>query len=283
MIQQAKQALRFGETPGLKQLHSALTPAQSVRPFRPRLPERETSDGYIVGFWQLRRRLSRLHWRDAQGIFAAWRLAIKLRAAKRRLDQHLRRTKRAQILAVLGDAEEAARGKLMGSFYKYVNLLCPKTSMQRIRLRNQSGELLSAKAVRAICLLTMPRRCSLGSPGCCHHFSRCLLICSQLRDGCRHFGTFPGRKLFQSSRQALAVGKIRLHIAVRFSQPSPPIASPPNSRSSLPSGPQSRLPGYPNPTNPLPHLPTYEPLDLCLGTTRLCFTSLNHTSRTRSC
>ena len=146
VIQQAKQALCFGETAGLQQLHSALTPARSDRPLRPRLPQRETSDGYIVGFWQLRRRLSRLHWRDAQGIFTAWRLAMKLRSAKKRLDQHLRRTKRAQILTVLGDAEEAARGKLMGSFYKYVNLLCPKASMQRIRLRNQSGELLSTQA-----------------------------------------------------------------------------------------------------------------------------------------
>ena len=144
-VQAAKSKL--GYVDGLLQpLHAAIQPAVALASPWPRMPPRENVDQHIQGFWQLRRRVSQLRWRDMRGLFLAWRLSAKLKAAKRALDRRLRQTRRMRILEVLHHAENAAARKLAGGFYKYVKLLSPKSSAQRIRLRDDKGGLVDQQA-----------------------------------------------------------------------------------------------------------------------------------------
>ena len=144
-IQAARHKLGYNE--GLLQcVHSALQQTH-VQPLQwPVMPPRQYQDQHIYGFWQLRRKVSRLQWRDQRGLFQAWRLSVKLKAAKRELDRRHRQAKRQRILEVLQQAEDAAKKKLAGGFYKYVKLLSPKSAPQRIRLRDDSGCLVDQNA-----------------------------------------------------------------------------------------------------------------------------------------
>ena len=143
----AASALGYGQQAALSELHVSLQsrPAPSCQ--RPRMPARESSYALITGFWRLRRRVTQLRWSDRRGIFQAWKLSVQLLSKKRELDRHLRQTKRAQILNVL---QSAVQKKHTGSFYGFVNLLCPKSQPQRIRLRSDSGQLLDQKAECAL-------------------------------------------------------------------------------------------------------------------------------------
>ena len=143
-IRAAQQSLEYAEGM-LRPLHVALQ-FSSARPDPwPRMPQRKNVDQHIHGFWQLRRRVSKLRWRDVRGVLLAWRLSARLKAAKRALDRRLRQAKRARVLAVLQQAEDAAAQKLAGGFYKYVKLLSPKTNAQRIRLRDAQGRLVDQR------------------------------------------------------------------------------------------------------------------------------------------
>ncbi|CAE7258436.1 Pol [Symbiodinium sp. CCMP2592] len=143
-IRAAQDSLGYAEGL-LKPLHVALQ-SSSARPDpRPSMPQRANVDQHIHGFWQLRRRVSKLRWRDARGILLAWHLSARLKAAKRDVDRRLRQAKRARILAVLQQAEDAAAQKLAGGFYRFVKLLSPKTNAQRIRLRDDQGGLVDQR------------------------------------------------------------------------------------------------------------------------------------------
>ena len=158
----AASELGFGTQPVLRVLHAKVGSSHAVAGReRPSMPVRESSHGLITGFWQLRRRVSQLRWSNTRGIFLAWRLAIRLQASKRALERHLRHTKRAHLLAVLEQAEQAAQRKLTGGFYKFVNLLCPKSHTQRIRLRDQAGQLVDQQAECSM-LAAHARRLFLG-------------------------------------------------------------------------------------------------------------------------
>ena len=159
----AAQALAFGSQPSLSQLHESLQSEQAPLVQRPRMPVRESSHALITGFWRLRRKVTQLRWADARGVFLAWRLSAQLLSKKREPDRHLRQTKRAQLLQVLQSAEDAAQRNLTGGFYKYVNLLCPKSQRQRVRLRSESGQLLDQKAECAL-LASYARKLFQGEP-----------------------------------------------------------------------------------------------------------------------
>ena len=181
-IQAARHKLGYNE--GLLQcVHSALQQTH-VQPLQwPVMPPRQYQDQHIYGFWQLRRKVSRLQRRDQRGLFQAWRLSVKLKAAKRELDRRHRQAKRQRILEVLQQAEDAAKNKLAGGFYKYVKLLSPKPPPPSAFVFEMTQVAWLIRMLNVSCWLFTPPSCSKVRVGSSRASFQCLRSCFQQPNG----------------------------------------------------------------------------------------------------
>ena len=133
------------QLPSLDRLNGALRQHCEIQTARVAKPPLKDLGVEIQQLWSLRS----VHRRKGQiGIlladcFRALSQYAAMQAAHRKLRRAARQRKREQTLALLRDAEAAARVNDSRKLFQYVRLLSPKLSSKRIHLRGSKGELLA--------------------------------------------------------------------------------------------------------------------------------------------
>ena len=104
-----------------------------------RRPALRPVDGEIENCWNFRRQLQSLK---------SWVVLPSLRTllAHKALKRAIRERKRARTLETLDQAEQAAKAGQTKTLFKVLKQLCPGRSVQRVKLRDPDGWLLSAEA-----------------------------------------------------------------------------------------------------------------------------------------
>ncbi|OLP94348.1 hypothetical protein AK812_SmicGene23634 [Symbiodinium microadriaticum] len=131
---------------GVKELREAVLRAGGETPERLVRPELAPVTDEIKGCWKLRRRLQIVQTLLGAGmvfVFKYFRLRLDYMRAHRLLKQTLRARKRSRTLALLQQAEAAASRHNMRGLFGVINMLCPRKGVQRIRLRDDEGNLMN--------------------------------------------------------------------------------------------------------------------------------------------
>ena len=118
-------------------------------PSKPQKPALQTVAPEIESCWSLKRRIlhlsaNRSAFPNMRAIFAMFRLQSAYNRAHRELQRQLRRSKRARTLRMLDQAEQAANIGNSRDLFGVLKLLCPKRSLQKVKLKDPEGKLLSA-------------------------------------------------------------------------------------------------------------------------------------------
>ena len=99
----------------------------------------------VKGCWRLRHRLRVAQTLLGAGfifVFRFFRLRLAYQKAHRTLKKALRDRKRQQTLTLLQQAETAAKKHDIRGMFGVVNILCPSKASQKIRLRDEEGNLM---------------------------------------------------------------------------------------------------------------------------------------------
>ena len=131
---------------GVRELREAVLRAGGETPERLVRPELAPVTDEIKGCWKLRRRLQIVQTLLGAGmvfVFKYFRLRLDYMRAHRLLKQTLRARKRSRTLALLQQAEAAASRHDMRGLFGVINMLCPRKGVQRIRLRDDEGNLMN--------------------------------------------------------------------------------------------------------------------------------------------
>ena len=134
----------------LQEMRDAVQMASSPPRKKGTRPQLAAVDREIECCWKIKRDLLALRRRRFQHlmpfrlVFAAFRLRTAYGRAHRELKRALRARKRTQLLEMLDTAEQAAKNGDSRTLFSTLRLVCPTRSVQRVRLRNSEGWLISA-------------------------------------------------------------------------------------------------------------------------------------------
>ena len=126
-------------------LREAVLEAGGVLPTRIVRPELASVVDAVKGCWRLRHRLRVAQTLLGAGfifVFRFFRLRLAYQKAHRTLKKALRDRKRQQTLTLLQQAETAAKKHDIRGMFGVVNILCPSKASQKIRLRDEEGNLM---------------------------------------------------------------------------------------------------------------------------------------------
>ena len=133
----------------VKALRDAVEAAGGAVPEKVARPEMAPVTSAIKDSWRLRRRMQVAQTLLGAGfvfVFRYFRIRIAYLKAHRLLKKALRNRKRQRTLQLLQQAEQAAGRHDIRGMYGVVNLLCPKKGSQKIRLRDDAGNLMNGEA-----------------------------------------------------------------------------------------------------------------------------------------
>ena len=130
-------------------IRDAVQQAGGTEPERARRPELALMGVDVDACWRLRRRMAVLQSMLGGGlviVFMYFRVRLQYLRAHRELKRALRNRRKQRVLDMLGQAEEAARRNDARKLYGFVRLLAPHKSTQRIRLRDDKGNLMNGES-----------------------------------------------------------------------------------------------------------------------------------------